>query len=203
MTEYVVPPYALYYDDEAEIRDEFWNPGPSDRVIDIGARYGSYTLPALAAGAHVTAVDPHAQILGLLRSAAELNGFGDRLNTICAALLDDQPYPEQLIAEIGERWPAGHVEFTTLDGFAWKPDWIKVDVEGVELQVLQGGLETLKRYHPRLLIEDHTRVYEWCRENRIADQVHDLLRGLGYHVESVPYSPGDHGGADRDFMIAT
>lgn len=197
-----VPPYALYFDDEAEIRDAYWNPQPGERVVDIGARYGSYTLPALAAGAHVTAVDPHAQILGLLQSAAEENGFADRLTTVCAALLDDQPYPEGLIAEIDERWPAGHVEFTTLDEIAdGRVDWVKVDVEGVELQVLRGGFETLRQYHPKLLIEDHTRVYEWCDKNLIQAQVWGLLWGLGYEIESVPYEADS--GSPRDFTIAT
>ena len=197
-----VPPYALYYDDEAEIRDEYWNPQEGDRVIDIGARYGSYTLPALAAGAAVTAVDPHTSILGLLKSAAELNGFADRLTTVCAAVLDDQPYPEQLIAEIDERWPAGHVEFTTLDEIAkGRVDWVKIDVEGVELQVLNGGLETLKRFHPTLVIEDHTRVYEWCEANQIRERVRTFLGRLGYKVESVPYEPDT--GSPRDFTVAT
>ena len=72
---YTIPPYALHFDDEAEIRDAYWNPQAGDRVIDIGARYGSYTLPALAAGAHVTAVDYNAEMLRLLTAAADLNGF--------------------------------------------------------------------------------------------------------------------------------
>jgi FkbM family methyltransferase len=197
-----IPPYALHYDDEAEIRDKYWNPEQGDRVIDVGARYGSYTLPALAAGAYVTAVDPHAQILGLLRAAAELNGFAGELTTVCAALLDGKPYPEQLAAEVGERWPAGDVQFTTLDEIAdGKVDWVKVDVEGAELQVLRGGLRTLEVHHPKLLVEDHTRVYEWVKKNRVAWRVQKLLRHLGYRVRSVPYEADT--GSPRDFTIAT
>jgi FkbM family methyltransferase len=198
-----VPPYALHYDDEAEIREAYWHPDGHDLVIDVGARYGSWTLPALAAGAMVVAVDPHRQILGLLRSAAELNGFGDNLETVAAALLDDESYPEQLIAEIDERWPVGHVDFTTLDEVAkgGPVDWIKIDVEGVELQVLRSGLKTLERHHPTLVIEDHTRVYPWCEQNDIRGQMHELLEGLGYDVESVPYEADT--GSPRDFTVAT
>lgn len=203
-----VPPYALYYDDEQEIREKYWTPQAGEWVIDVGARYGSYTLPALAAGAGAIAVDPHAEILGLLHRAAVLNGFENQLITVCAALLDDQPYPEGLTEQIGERWPAGSpgddAQFSTLDEIAdARVDWIKIDVEGVELQVLKGGLETLKRYRPKLLIEDHTRVYPWCEDNQIRYWVCDLLRNIGYGVQVVPYEPGARGGAPRDFIVAT
>ena len=74
-------------------------------------------------------------------------------------------------------------------------------MEGVELQVLKGGIETLKRYHPRLLIEDHTRVYPWCEANQIRERMHDLLDGLNYTVVSVPYEADT--GSPRDFTVAT
>lgn len=200
---YQVPSYVLHHDDEQEIRDRYWGPGPGDRVIDVGSRYGSYTLPALAAGAHVTAVDPHQPIMALLRSAVEVNGFGGRFEWVCAAALDGDPYPEQLTAEIGERWPAGDVQFTRLDWIADddRINWIKIDVEGVELQVLKGARRTLARDRPKLLIEDHTRVYPWCEQNRIRRKVQTFLERLGYAVNRVPYEQGD--GADRDFIIAT
>lgn len=199
---YVVPPYALYYDDEAEIRDAYWRIEPGDTVIDIGARYGSYTIPALAMGASVLAIDPHAEILGLLASTAMLNGFDD-LTTMCVALLDRKPYPIELADEIGEIFPAGNTQWTTLDDIApERVDWIKIDVEGVELAVLKGGMRALRERHPKLIIEDHTRVYPWCKKHRTRQRMHDLLRGLGYSIESIPYEPGNRGGSPRDFTIA-
>lgn len=44
-------------------------------------------------------------------------------------------------------------ELGTLDSFSFKPCFIKIDVQGFELQVLKGGEETLKEYKPILLIE--------------------------------------------------
>jgi FkbM family methyltransferase len=198
---YQIPPNALYYDDEAEIRDAHWNPQPGDRVIDVGARYGSYTLPALAAGANVTAVDYNDEMLSILRNAAALNGF-EKLETMCVMLFDGTPYPADLSDQIAEPCPPHGAQFTTLDEIAaGRVDWIKIDVEGAELGVLRGGIRTLEEHHPRLLIEDHTRVYDWAREHRIADRMHELLRGLGYEIESVPYSAET--GSPRDFTIAT
>ncbi len=198
---YEVPSYALYYDDEAEIRDAYWNPGPGEHVIDIGARYGSYTLPALAAGAMVLAVDPHRGILELLQAAANVNGF-DALQAMCVGLYDDTPYPRELLADIGEVCPSFEaVQWTTLDKIADEADLVKIDVEGAELGVLYGGLRLLAKCRPRLLIEDHTRVYPWCEQNRIRERMHDLLLTLGYTVESVPYEAPT--GSPRDFTIAT
>lgn len=202
MTSFQVPSNALYYDDEAEIRDAHWQPKAGDRVIDVGARYGSYTLPALAAGAHVTAVDYNAEMLAILRGAASLNGF-DRLETMCLMLFDGTEYPAGLSGQIAEDCPPHGAQWASLDDVAEasKVDWIKIDVEGAELGVLRGGLRTLKAHHPRLLIEDHTRVYEWAATNRIAQRMHEFLRGLGYEILSVPYTAAT--GSPRDFTIAT
>jgi FkbM family methyltransferase len=40
-----------------------------------------------------------------------------------------------------------------LDGFKLKPDFIKIDTEGSELDVLRGGRETIKKYHPIIFVE--------------------------------------------------
>jgi len=50
-------------------------------------------------------------------------------------------------------------------------DLIKIDVEGHELEVLEGGVETIRRDKPALLIEDNV-------EQRVA--IRELLEGLGY-----------------------
>lgn len=38
-----------------------------------------------------------------------------------------------------------------------KPDFLKIDVEGNELKVLQGGLEILKKYRPGIIVEIEAR----------------------------------------------
>ena len=76
--------------------------------------------------------------------------FADSFVEISVELqrLDDQPF----------------VQHQTLD-------LIKIDVEGHELEVLQGGLQTIRRDKPVLLIEDNG-------EQRVA--IRDLLESIGY-----------------------
>jgi len=69
------------------------------------------------------------------------------------------------------------VRTTTLDEFVFDeghpaPEFIKIDVEGAESLVLTGGLQTISRYQPVLLIELHGPVH--------AASVYDLLCGTSY-----------------------
>jgi FkbM family methyltransferase len=59
------------------------------------------------------------------------------------------------------------------------PDWIKIDVEGAELQVLQGARNTVAQYRPLLAIELHGTNQEIARH----------LQEIGY-IGFVAISPG-------------
>jgi FkbM family methyltransferase len=58
----------------------------------------------------------------------------------------------------------------TLDSFALdRIDLIKIDVEGMELDVLGGAAQSIMRYHPVLIVEsiktDKARLQEWLKGN--------------------------------------
>jgi len=60
---------------------------------------------------------------------------------------------------------------------------IKIDVEGHELEVLQGGLETLKaNNYPPIIFEAWT-WKPWYQEKRKA--LFDYLEELGYHIQEL------------------
>lgn len=80
-----------------------------------------------------------------------------------------------------------------LDDLSLSPSFIKIDVQGTELQVLQGSLETLAQYRPVLLIENAELA------------IIDFLSRLGYR----PYSwergrliPNRIGKLNTFFMVA-
>lgn len=157
-------------------------------VVDVGAHTGLFTLIALAenATAQAVAVEPVMANAQLLYANLRENGLAGRcVLTVAAAAtvpgvvdFDLGPVEVPMTASIhvgldgtrGVRVPA-----VSLDAIAgWLPsvDLVKIDVEGFEHLVLDGGRETLNRHRPTLVIE--------CLPNSRVEDFADLWLRLGY-----------------------
>ncbi len=81
----------------------------------------------------------------------------------------------------------GAIECTSIDkGGYTNVDFIKVDVEGAEMFVLQGGLETIKTWKPLIQLEINglsERLY-----NISGESIHDMMKSLGYELYDSPDS---------------
>lgn len=81
------------------------------------------------------------------------------------------------------------IKVTTLDNFMTekkiqKVDFIKIDVEGMELEVIMGGLETLKKIKPIIYFE--TRIeFEEIRNQKVLLEIENALTKLGYNLYST------------------
>jgi|RhiMetdeSRZDD1v2_1073273.scaffolds.fasta_scaffold126192_2 FkbM family methyltransferase len=73
-----------------------------------------------------------------------------------------------------------------IDDLALAPDFVKIDVEGFELQVLRGMLATIERCRPTFMIE---------RDPGHAADIAEILRPFGYR----PYLFDRHAGAFRSY----
>jgi FkbM family methyltransferase len=62
------------------------------------------------------------------------------------------------------------------------PDIIKIDVEGAELDVLNGAINTLKQYKPHILLATHD-----CHLPGVKDQCINFLVELGYTLKHTGY----------------
>lgn len=85
-------------------------------------------------------------------------------------------------------------QISTLDHEVLAPWFIKVDVQGYEYNVLQGGMETLRKYEPVLLIESFRGD---PRTVRLAD-------GLGYeeyNFDNGRLEKGPSGRSPNSFLI--
>jgi FkbM family methyltransferase len=187
------------YADEQAIRDVHWHPGPGEIVIDIGAAIGNYTIPALLNGALVIAVDPDRKATAKLARVARFNGMS-KFSICTAALWDDNVgYPQEMRdaledSDFSYLIPPASAKWLTLDQMVAKYrldrlDWVKMDVEGAELGVLRGGVDTLTRFHPRLIIEDHTEVYPFVAAMDSRRLCRELLERLGYQVQEITWGP--------------
>jgi hypothetical protein len=98
-------------------------------------------------------------------------------------------------AELGEE--GVEVEVTTLDDFATSKnltrlDFLKIDVEGMEFEVLQGARATLERFHPAIYFET---MYEFEKRRgfEVFASIEKFLSGLGYAL----FAPGENGNVKR------
>ena len=103
-----------------------------------------------------------------LMPLAASNGQG-RLKFFCAESIEaggssasfvegsSTPFPKSYYAD----YSAIGVETARLDdliasGKCLPPDMLKIDVEGAESLVIEGALETIKKHHPRIVMEVHS-----------------------------------------------
>jgi FkbM family methyltransferase len=131
--------------------------GPGTRVIDLGCRLGTFSLPAAALGAEVLAVDASARHVHLLRMAARRNGF-DSLHVIhgtvgdigrSAALVESGHHGRVRPPEPADS-SAAMIPMTSVDELIERRKWeavdvIKLDIGGSEPAALRG----MHRLHAR------------------------------------------------------
>lgn len=191
------------FEDEKSVRDEMWNINPGEKVLDVGAAYGSYTLTALLQGAeHVWAWSPQyrhgeeTEAETLARSLI-LNGWAKR----CSITSDRGVFSrdgwlntetQQFLSESGSEKGVENFEHViqveTLDTWARRirPTWVdvmKFDVEGAEVHAILGAEKTIRYFRPRIMVENHL-----FKRQSIEHEVRELLVSWGYkEVMTRPY----------------
>jgi FkbM family methyltransferase len=161
---------------EDEILDQF-NPKRGDTIVDVGAHIGLYSLIAakrVGSSGKVIAIEPDPENCKLLQRNVELNKLTNVTILECAAFSSNSklklylPGKERgftklstLMANRAVTENFLEIDATTLDyllvmqGIA-QVNWIKIDVEGAELEVLKGAAVTLSESKDvALLIEVH------------------------------------------------
>ncbi len=148
---------------------------PGDTVWDIGANVGAFALGAAhvaGAAGQVLAVEPDTWLAQLVRDSAQLPQNADLSVSVLAAAVSDRVGIARFhIAARGRassslasdgRSPAGGVRevqlvpVLTLDDLLEAgdaPDCLKIDVEGGETRLLQGGSQLLSEFRPRIYCE--------------------------------------------------
>lgn len=134
--------------------------------VDIGANVGNHTVfvATFLRPARVHVFEPHPLAAAILRANVELNGLERVVDLAGLGLgLSDRPGRASAYTpatnlgatRLSTDDPAAPIELTTGDlALAGRPvDFIKLDAEGMELRVLEGLSDTIRRSRPTMLIE--------------------------------------------------
>jgi FkbM family methyltransferase len=134
-------------------------------AVDIGCRDGEYTRYLHNNFDHVFCFDYRSR--KLFHKNVDLN----RITHFKCGLADQ--HKKELVSG-GGSMTTGKIpqekyyeeQLYTLDEFKFENiDYIKIDVDGFELRVLQGCIETIKKYEPLLIIEqenDDRKAINYC-----------------------------------------
>jgi FkbM family methyltransferase len=166
-----------------------------DTCIDVGANIGVHTVRmarVTGTSGRVIAIEADVKLADRLAANVELNGLknvdivraaasdvsGRRLELFTPAPGDPNKARASLLHHQYLTGPSSAVQTVTVDELAAKAHvaLIKVDVEGVEIDVLRGARATLERDFPVL-------VFEYNRD-LVKDDISplDYCRSLGYQL---------------------
>lgn len=189
----IVTSVLLVEGDWFEAEMEFWRDQlqPGMTVIDVGANAGVYTFSAaeqVGPTGRVLAVEPFAGCVRCLEETQRLNQLD--WMTVCAGAASDRPGTASLAvqgsSELNEivtddvaktQKNVQTVECFTLDDLVEKHgldrvDWLKIDAEGHEMQVLKGSDRIISEWHPCIIYENiagaqgsNTEVAEYLIQN--------------------------------------
>ncbi len=178
---------------------------PGMTVFDVGANQGFYTMLAaqrVGPQGKVIAFEPVPDEFRKLRRNAQVNqarnatleplalgsreGFADMFMCLdgCGSFSSLRPPAEDVKARTG----LIRVPITTLDTYVRDKDirsidFIKIDAEGGELDVMKGGRHVLNVLRPALMCEmEDRRTKQWSYG---AGEIYELLQGHGYELFSA------------------
>ena len=172
---------------------DYLKPSIEDVFVDVGAHIGKYALKVadLMKKGLVVAIEPNPENYKALLKGIKLNNLKNVIALNIAAF-DKNCWIKLFIGEMSDHHTLkrdlkmGYIEVkakaldNVLEELALnRVDWIKIDVEGAEVEVLKGLENSLKKYHPKLIIEI------W---NENFNKVLEFMEKLGYSVNLIESS---------------
>lgn len=179
----------------------YYDSGPTiikkgDKVLDIGACEGAFSIKALQKGASVIAVEPSKVMIEAMELSVRELLLKDIELLPCilgsknanVGFKEDILSPESsVICELSEA--SDSRQCWTLDSFVEKYfpggiDYIKCDAEGADYEILKSGKNILRKFKPKIAVASYHTQYDFRK-------MKDLLEKIGYTVigQGLNYSP--------------
>jgi len=184
--------------DAAEINQIASRLSPGAVIFDVGANFGYYGIALanrLARQCSVHSFEPFPDTLQRLRTNIALNQLQDVVKSVPFGLADSAG-TGTMVAKEGHSGGAHfdahpqqstgpQVALTTLDEYCSaydvrRIDFIKIDVEGYEGKVINGGRIALKTFKPLLMVEFNP--VTMAKANARMETLRDDLIALGYKL---------------------
>jgi FkbM family methyltransferase len=160
-------------------------------AVDVGAHVGLWARIMAHDFAHVTMFEPHpVQVECLAANMADLTNWthhGVALGEGDGVVMMEQPDGNSGNTHVGSKGVP--VKVRAIDSYGLDDvDFLKIDVEGFEFDVLQGASETIQRCRPVVVIEQKANNAE--RYGRGRWDASNLLKSWG--MKDAAVLSGDH-----------
>lgn len=155
-------------------------------VLDIGANIGNHSVywAVRSDAKKIYSFEPVKDFFKILKKNVEINQLNDKVKIFNIGLSDKKingsisfyKHTDIGVTRIKQD-SNGNLTLDKLDNITFEDntiDFIKIDVEGHELEVLRGARETLLKYKPTIFIETFPDK---------KTKVHEYLTKLGYRLE--------------------
>ena len=166
MTPYVLEEQGDWFEKEIDFVRALVKPG--DNIIDIGANYGVYSLAAakrMEGQGNIWAFEPCSETASYLRESIGANNF-QNIKVLQQGLGEENGWanlttnPNSELNAVSKTAAANseRIEITTLDAFLEANpdvviDFVKMDAEGMEDQILKGAASFFKAQQPLVMFE--------------------------------------------------
>jgi FkbM family methyltransferase len=174
---------------------------PNDVFVDVGAHIGSYAIPIAKKAQKVIAFEPNKYTFELLTKNIALNhltnievyniavskkrgavSFMYENQSSYSRIIDGEQSMNVTVIEDAKGYDNNNIHLVNtidLDSVLLKEDridWIKIDVEGHELDVLEGAMQTIHMYKPKIIIEI------WPRN---MEKIKTMAHSFGYSIQHI------------------
>lgn len=169
---------------------------PPTCFLDIGANFGTHSLLFLATGIKAVSIEPNPECKLYFERMVSFNGLKGNWNAIG---LGKEEGKAELTFPVGETWLGTmkegvketlskykdirylSVEIKTLDNFInsnkLAPDLIKIDTEGYEEEIIEGGEDVFKMLNSEVIFEANTSL----DQNRLLE----IFQSINFEVFSM------------------